>query len=241
MKIVNGKAKFGPNDYYEAREMFENGYPIFVDDIGAFGGGRGKVIGFDAEDANNYGEDFEDESEDPTLADQIVCIDKKIGQSDLNWGEWYSLYEDMWTPDFEYENWIERENLEKRDMTELPHEIAAMKASRENESFNRGVLKMNLNEAKRVLRKNGYKVISEAEQNPMETLFKDLQKNEGPDYTVEFDKRTNTIYVSHESGTTVIIRQGEDYYRVSEDYDWEDFETIEEVREYLNGVFDLTI
>lgn len=225
MKIVSGKARFEANDYELAQEMLDNGYPIFIDDIGAFGGGRDYVVSFDVEDANNYGDDFDDEHdfEDPELADRIVCINKNIGQSDLNWGEWSSLYEDIWTPAEEYENWIEREN---------------MKTTRENESFNKRVSKMNLNEAKEILKKNGYKVLSEAEQNPMETLFKDLQKNEGPDYTVEFDKRTNTIYVSYESGTTVTIHQGGDYYRVSENDDWDDFETIEEVREYLNDVFD---
>lgn len=148
MKIVSGKARFEANDYELAKEMLDNGYPIFIDDIGAFGGGRGKVIGFDTKNANNYFEDIEDESEDPTLADQIVCIDKMIGQSDLNWGEWSSLYEDMWTPDFEYENWVERENMKK---------------PKENESFNKSVSKMNLSEAKQILRRNGYRIVEDTD------------------------------------------------------------------------------
>lgn len=109
---------------------------------------------------------------------------------------------------------------------------------------------MLLNEAKQILRKNGYKVLSEVKQNPMETLFKDLQENEGPEYSVEFDKRFNEIWVSYEASSVIIAPMHTGYNVIEKKFDEngdevseddEMFDTIEEVREYLNDVFDLMV
>lgn len=173
MKVEDKKVYFEKDDYELAKELLRKHIVIHADGTGPFGEDEGAhVSGMDVDYADNIENyegledkswnDLDDEeqswfdSEDdfeqlnPYWADGIVCIDKDLGQSDINWCDWEMIYSDLW---------IEKEDYDKVNKVHVVH------YDMEVESTNHRSTGMLLSEAKEILKKNGYRLVEDTDDS----------------------------------------------------------------------------
>lgn len=170
MKVKDNKVYFEVNDYDLAKELLNKHIAIHADGTGPFGEDEGAFVsGMDVDYADNIDnyeglegkgwDELDDEEQswfdgevdfeqlNPYWADGIVCIDKDLGQSGINWCDWEMIYADLWIEKEDYDN--------VNNVHEVEYDM-------EVESTKHSINGMLLSEAKEILKKNGY--IIEAKQ-----------------------------------------------------------------------------
>lgn len=173
MKVKGDKVYFEADDYKLAKELLNKHVVIHADGTGPFGEDEGAhVSGMDvdyADNIENYDslegkgwDDLDDEEKEwfdgeddfeqlnPFWADGIVCIDKDLGQSGINWCDWEMIYADLW---------IEKEDYDKVNKVHVVH------YDMEVESTKRKRPGMLLSEAKEILKKNGYYLVEDTDDS----------------------------------------------------------------------------
>lgn len=173
MKVKGDKVYFEADDYKLAKELLNKHVVIHADGTGPFGENEGAhVTGMDvdyADNIENYDslegkgwDDLDDEEKEwfddendfeqlnPFWADGIVCIDKDLGQSGINWCDWEMIYADLW---------IEKEDYDKVNKVHTVHYDMEVESTKHRST---GML---LSEAKEILKKNGYYLVEDTEDS----------------------------------------------------------------------------
>lgn len=173
MKVKGDKVYFEADDYKLAKELLNKHVVIHADGTGPFGEDEGAhVSGMDVDYADNI-ENYEglkgkgwDELDDeeqswfdgeddfeqlnPFWADDIVCIDKDLGQSGINWCDWEMIYADLW---------VKKEDYDKVNKVHTVHYDMEVENTKQRST---GML---LSEAKEILKKNGYYLVEDTDDS----------------------------------------------------------------------------
>lgn len=171
MKVKGDKVYFEADDYKLAKELLNKHVVIHADGTGPFGEDEGAhVSGMDVDYADNI-ENYEglegkgwDELDDeekewfdgeddfeqlnPYWADGIVCIDKDLGQSGVNWCDWEMIYADLW---------VKKEDYDKVNNVHTVHYDMEVESTKHRST---GML---LSEAKEILKNNGYYLVEDTD------------------------------------------------------------------------------
>jgi len=173
MKVKGDKVYFEADDYKLAKELLNKRVVIHADGTGPFGENEGAhVTGMDvdyADNIENYDslegkgwDDLDDEEKEwfdgeddfeqlnPFWADGIVCIDKDLGQSGINWCDWEMIYADLW---------VEKEDYDKVNKVHTVHYDMEVESTKYRST---GML---LSEAKEILKKNGYRLVEDTDDS----------------------------------------------------------------------------
>ena len=90
------KYYFNYKDYDLAKAYFEDGYVIYCNDLGPYGGQRGEVISFDASDVELDEDDAEENGYTAEDLVRPVVFDRYVSQLSTNAIEWDSTIGDLW-------------------------------------------------------------------------------------------------------------------------------------------------
>ena len=173
MKVKGDKVYFEADDYKLAKELLNKHVVIHADGTGPFGEDEGAhVSGMDVDYADNIDnyeglegkgwndlddeekEWFDDEDDfeqlNPYWADGIVCIDKDLGQSGINWCDWEMIYADLW---------VEKEDYDKVNKVHTVHYDMEVESTKHRST---GML---LSEAKEILKNNGYYLVEDTDDS----------------------------------------------------------------------------
>lgn len=201
MKVKGDKVYFEADDYKLAKELLDKHVVIHADGTGPFGEDEGAhVSGMDVDYADNI-ENYEglegkgwDELDDeeqswfdgeddfeqlnPYWADGIVCIDKDLGQSGINWCDWEMIFADLW---------IEKEDYDKVNKVHTVH------YDMEVESTKRRRPGMLLSEAKEILKQNGYELVEVYDAVTDRNNVKNSRQNEQSYFTKLLKRIKNAL------------------------------------------------